>query len=266
MQRDSLLYGQYVSILKEELRPAMGCTEPIALAYAGAKATQLLGTLPERVCIAVSGNIIKNVKSVVVPNTGGLRGIAAAVCAGIVAGDPERELEVIRYVTQAQQTRLRQYLQQVPVELSPAPSDLIFDIDLTVYAGEDQARVRIVNHHTNLVHLSRNDQVLLDRPVVETSEDRLTDKSCLSIEKIVEFADSLEISDVEEYILRQIEYNMAIAKAGLEGNWGANIGTVILRRQGSSLEKRACAYAAAGSDARMSGCEKPVIILSGSGN
>ena len=266
MQRDSLLYGQYVSILKEELRPAMGCTEPIALAYAGAKATQLLGTLPERVCIAVSGNIIKNVKSVVVPNTGGLRGIAAAVCAGIVAGDPERELEVIRYVTQAQQTQLRQYLQQVPVELSPAPSDLIFDIDLTVYAGEDQARVRIVNHHTNLVHLSRNDQVLLDRPVVETSEDRLTDKSCLSIEKIVEFADSLQISDVEEYILRQIEYNMAIAKAGLEGNWGANIGTVILRRQGSSLEKRACAYAAAGSDARMSGCEKPVIILSGSGN
>ena len=266
MERSSLLYQQYISILKEELRPAMGCTEPIALAYAGAKAAQLLGRLPEQVQVLVSGNIIKNVKSVVVPNTGGLRGIAAAVCAGIIAGDPDRELEVISTVTAAQQTQLRSYLDTVSLSILPSPSSLVFDIDLTVRAGADSARVRIVNHHTNIVYLSKNQEILLELPIVETSEDHLTDKSCLSIEKIVEFADCVDISQVQEVILRQIQYNMDIARTGLEGSWGANVGSVILRRQGSSLEKRACAYAAAGSDARMSGCEKPVIILSGSGN
>ena len=266
MERDSILYQQYVSILKEELRPAMGCTEPIALAYAGALARQLLGAEPEKVLVAVSGNIIKNVKSVVVPNTGGLRGIAAAVCAGIVAGNPDRELEVISQVTSAQQLQLRQYLDQVSCTITPSDSSLIFDIDITVIAGQNSARVRIINHHTNVVYLRKNEEVLRNLPITEASEDRLTDKSCLSIEKIVEFADCLDIGDVREYVSRQIQYNMDIARAGLEGNWGANIGSVILRRQGASLEKRACAWAAAGSDARMSGCEKPVIIISGSGN
>ena len=266
MERDSILYQQYISILKEELRPAMGCTEPIALAYAGALARRLLGAEPEKVLVAVSGNIIKNVKSVVVPNTGGLRGIAAAVCAGIVAGDPKRELQVISEVSLEQQTRLRQFMDTVSCTITPSNSSLVFDIDITVSLGEDSARVRIVNHHTNLVYQRKNEEVLLDLPITETSEDHLTDKSCLSIEKIVEFADSLDIEDVREYVTKQIEYNMDIAKAGLEGNWGANIGSVILCRQGASLEKRACAWAAAGSDARMSGCEKPVIIISGSGN
>jgi L-cysteine desulfidase len=148
----------------------------------------------------------------------------------------------------------------------PSDSSLVFDIDITLLRGDESARVRIVNHHTNVVYQRKNDTVLLELPITETSEDHLTDKSCLTIEKIVEFADSLEIEDVREYVSKQIAYNMDIAKAGLEGNWGANIGSVILRRQGASLEKRACAWAAAGSDARMSGCEKPVIILSGSGN
>ena len=266
MERDSILYQQYIAILKEELRPAMGCTEPIALAYAGALARRLLGAEPEKVLVAVSGNIIKNVKSVVVPNTGGLRGIAAAVCAGIVAGDPDRELQVISQVSLVQQTHLRQFMDTVSCTIVPSESSLVFDIDITVSAGQDSARVRIVNHHTNVVYQRKNDQILLDLPITEASEDHLTDKSCLSIEKIVEFADCLQIEDVREYVLTQIQYNMDIAKAGLEGNWGANIGSVILRRQGASLEKRACAWAAAGSDARMSGCEKPVIIISGSGN
>ena len=266
MEKDSILYRQYLNILAEELRPAMGCTEPIALAYAGAKARELLGCLPEKVLVTVSGNIIKNVKSVVVPNTGGLRGIAAAVCAGIVAGKAERELQVISQVTEEQCQQLRQFLETTDCTIEPSSSELIFDIDITLYHGNDRARVRIINHHTNIVHMSRNEQVLLDLPVAESSEDRLTDKSCLTIEKIVEFADCVDPDDIRELIGRQIEYNMDIAKAGLEGNWGANIGSVILRRQGASLEKRACAYAAAGSDARMSGCEKPVIILSGSGN
>ena len=266
MERDSILYQQYISILKEELRPAMGCTEPIALAYAGALARKLLGAEPEKLLVAVSGNIIKNVKSVVVPNTGGLRGIAAAVCAGIVAGDPHRELQVISQVSQDQQRQLRQFMDSVECTIVPSDSTLVFDIDITVSKGQDTAQVRIVNHHTNLVYMRKNDDVQLNLPVTEASEDHLTDKSCLSIEKIVEFADSLDIEDVREFVGRQIEYNMDIAKAGLDGNWGANIGSVILRRQGESLAKQACAWAAAGSDARMSGCEKPVIIISGSGN
>ena len=266
MERGDHLYRQYIAILEEELRPAMGCTEPIALAYAGAKGRALLGHLPEKIDVAVSGNIIKNVKSVVVPNTGGLRGIAAAVCAGVVAGSPEKELEVISHVSAEQQAALREFMGTVDILIHPADSDLVFDIDLTLYRGDTSARVRIVNHHTNIVYLRKNDEVLLDLPVEESSEDHLTDKSCLSIEKIVEFADVLDVEDVRGCVGRQIEYNMAIAHAGLEGNWGANIGRVILHQQGKSLEKRACAHAAAGSDARMSGCEMPVIILSGSGN
>ena len=267
MKRGDHLYQQYISILKEELRPAMGCTEPIALAYAAAKARQVLDAVPCRVEAYVSGNIIKNVKSVVVPNTGGLRGIAAAICAGIVAGDADKELQVISRVTDTQRSDLKAYMQEAEVDIAPSESELVFDIDLTLHAPSgDRVRLRIVNHHTNIVLIQKNEDILLELPVTESSEDNLTDKTCLSIEKIVEFADALDIEDIRDCVGRQIEYNMAIANAGLEGNWGANIGRVILRQQGKSLEKKACAYAAAGSDARMSGCEKPVIILSGSGN
>lgn len=266
MQHGDTLYQQFVAILQEELRPAMGCTEPIALAYAGAKARQILGTLPQQIDVLVSGNIIKNVKSVVVPNTGGLRGIAAAVCAGMVAGNADRQLEVIATVSSEQQQQLKQYLTQVTVNIAPSPSDLIFDIDITLRSACDSVRVRIVNHHTNIVHLSRNDEILLDLPVEESSEDHLTDKSCLTIERIVDFVEVLDVEDVRDSVGRQIQYNMAIAKEGLKHSWGANIGSVILHQQGTSDSRRAAAYAAAGSDARMSGCEMPVIILSGSGN
>ena len=266
MVRGDALYQQFVAILKEELRPAMGCTEPIALAYAGAKAREVLGVMPERIDVLVSGNIIKNVKSVVVPNTGGLRGIASAVCAGVVAGDASKQLEVIASVSKEKQLALKEYMGEVTINISPAESELVFDIDLTLYAGADTARVRIVNHHTNIVHISRNGQVQVDMPVEESSEDNLTDKTCLSIERIVEFAEVLDVADVKEFVGRQLEYNVAIAKEGLAGNWGANIGSVILNQQGTADNRRAAAWAAAGSDARMSGCEMPVIILSGSGN
>jgi L-cysteine desulfidase len=266
VERGSLLYRQYIAILEEELRPAMGCTEPIALAYAAAKAREVLGAIPHRVEAHVSGNIIKNVKSVVVPNTGGLRGIAAAICAGIVAGDAKKELQVISSVSDEQRIALAEYLSTAQVDIFPSESDLVFDIDLILYAEQNHVRLRITNHHTNIVLIQKNDEIILELPITESSDDNLTDKSCLSIERIIEFADALDVEDVRSSMGRQIEYNMAISNAGLEGNWGANIGRVILRRQGTSLEKRACAYAAAGSDARMSGCEKPVIILSGSGN
>ena len=260
------LYQKYIAILQEELRPAMGCTEPIALAYAGAKARQVLGALPDRVRLAVSGNIIKNVKSVVVPNTGGQRGMAAALCAGIVAGDPDRELQVISQVPAAMHETIRTYRDTVNLEIVPAESTLVFDIDLRVFAGADQVRLRIVNNHTNIVCIEKNGEKLLDLPVSESSEDHLTDKSCLNVASIVEFADCLNVEDVRPFVGEQIRCNMEIAQEGLNGNWGANIGQVILRRQGGSLEKKAAAYAAAGSDARMSGCEKPVVIVSGSGN
>ena len=266
MTRSDALYKQFIAILEEELRPAMGCTEPIALAYAGARARDVLGKLPERIDVKVSGNIIKNVKSVVVPNTGGLRGIAAAVCAGVVAGESAKVLEVIASVSKEKQAELKEYMTQVEMNIEPSDAELVFDIDLTLYAGEDKARVRIVNHHTNIVQISRNADVQLELPIEESSEDNLTDKTCLSIERIVEFADALDVEDVRASVGRQIEYNLAIAREGLRNDWGANIGTVILNQQGTANNRKAAAWAAAGSDARMSGCEMPVIILSGSGN
>ena len=266
MKKGDHLYQQYVNILHEELRPAMGCTEPIALAYAGAKARQVLGATPEKVDVRVSGNIIKNVKSVIVPNTGGLHGIGPAVCAGIVAGDADKVLEVISCVTDEQRKALAEFIAAAQVQIEPATSGMVFDIDITLTAGQNQVRLRIVNHHTNIVLIEKNGEKLLDLPVEESSEDHLTDKSCLNIESIVEFADCVDIADIEEVVGRQIRYNLAIAEEGIRNNWGANIGSVLLRHQKDLLSKRAAAYAAAGSDARMSGCEMPVIILSGSGN
>ena len=266
MNKEDIVYRQYLDILREELRPAMGCTEPIALAYAGAKARQLLGSLPERIEAFVSGNIIKNVKSVIVPNTGGLHGIGPAICAGVVAGDPEQQLQVISRVTDAQRAQLAEFMDAVQLQIHPAQSELIFDIDLRMWAGAEYVRLRIVNHHTNIAYMEKNSKILLQHPITEASEDQLTDKSCLTIQRIVEFADCLDVEDVRSLVGEQIRCNMAIAREGLTNNWGANIGSVILARQGQLLCKQAAAYAAAGSDARMSGCEMPVIILSGSGN
>ena len=156
MQRGDELYQQYLNILAEELRPAMGCTEPIALAYAGAKARQVLGRQPDKVRLFVSGNIIKNVKSVVVPNTGGLHGMAAALCAGIVAGDADRELQVISNVPRDAHARIKEYMEQLDLDIQPSYSELVFDIDVFEYSGEDVVRLRIINHHTNIVTIEKN--------------------------------------------------------------------------------------------------------------
>ena len=266
MKKGDQLYQQYVDILKEELRPAMGCTEPIALAYAGAKARQLLGALPEKIRLFVSGNIIKNVKSVVVPNTGGLHGMEAAVCAGIVAGDADKELQVISRIPREQHASIRSYMETVDMQIQPSDSALVFDIDLHLYAGADSVRLRIINHHTNIVLLQKNQQILLEQPIAESSEDHLTDKSCLTVEKIVEFVNMLDVDDIRDVVGGQVACNLDIAEEGLRNSWGANVGSVILKHQGDTVAKKACAWAAAGSDARMSGCEKPVIIVSGSGN
>ena len=258
-------YQNFVQILTEELIPAMGCTEPIAIAYAAAKAREVLGALPTEMTVEVSGNIIKNVKSVVVPHTGGLRGIVSAAAAGAVAGQANRELEVISDVTDKQIEDIKEYLQSATIEVRHAETPHIFDIMITARRDGCSAFVRIAEHHTNLVCIRKNDEILFEKQI-EEKENGLTDRKCLSIEKIIEFADCVDTSDVAAVLERQIEYNMAIAEEGLANPYGANIGKTLLKNHGSDLAYKMRAYAAAASDARMNGCEKPVIINSGSGN
>ena len=264
MERHDKTYEQFIRIMEEELKPAMGCTEPIAIAYAAAKAREVLGKKPEMLLIEVSGNIIKNVKSVVVPHTGGLRGIPAAAAAGAAAGDAERELEVISNVTEDGIAAMREFLNTVPIEVRFAETPHIFDIMITAYAGEDSSFVRIVEYHTNIVCVKKNGKTLFEKETVEQA-DGLTDRSCLSIERIVEFGDLVDLKDVRELLERQINYNMAIAEEGLKHNYGANVGKTLLA-QGSDIRMKCRAWAAAASDARMNGCEMPVVINSGSGN
>ena len=265
MERNDQNYEKCIQILEEELLPAMGCTEPISIAYAAAVARETLGELPDRVVIEASGNVIKNVKSVVVPNTGHLKGIPAAAAAGIVAGDAGKQLEVIAQVTPEQQKEIQAYLERTPIEVKLADSPLIFDIIITVYRGEESAKVRISKYHTNVVTVEKNGQVLRSQPVQEDS-DGLTDRSFLSVELILDFANCVELDRVKPLLQRQVEYNMAIAQEGLRGDYGANVGSTLLKYDGDSVKTRAKAMAAAGSDARMNGCELPVIINSGSGN
>jgi L-cysteine desulfidase len=260
------LYHAYVDILKEELIPAMGCTEPIAVAYAAAIAAKTLGTLPEDVDICVSGNIIKNVKSVIVPNTGGLKGLNAAAAAGIAAGDPDRELQVISAVTPEQTKEIAKFLDTAHFAVRRSESGLVFDIEITVSAGGHWASCRIAGFHTNVISIKKDGAVLLEKEYCEAGGERKTDRSLLTVEKIVEFADALDAADVKETLGRQIEYNMAIAEEGMKGSYGANIGKTLVAAYGSSVWVRAKAMAAAGSDARMNGCELPVVINSGSGN
>jgi len=259
-------YRAYVEILREELVPAMGCTEPIAIAYAAAAARERLGCLPEQAVIAVSGNIIKNVKSVVVPHTGGLRGIEAAAAAGIVAGRAERRLEVLSDVTPEQIQAIGVFLQQADIRVEHLDTPHIFDIQITLRRGGDSAMARIVGNHTNLVTLSVNGRLLVDRPCEESRGSHKTDRSLLNVQEIVEFADMVEIADIREVLDRQIACNWAIAEEGMRHSYGANIGKVLRDAYGASVHNRARYMAAAGSDARMNGCELPVIINSGSGN
>ena len=256
---------QIRQILEEELLPAMGCTEPIAIAYAAAKARQLLGREPERLLVEVSGNILKNVKSVVVPHTGGLRGIRAAALAGALIGDPDAELEVLSRVSREQIASLAPALERVTVEVRFADTPHIFDIMVHAFAGEDSAFVRIAGHHTNLVCLRRNGETLLSKPLDAPREEE-TDRSVLTVERIVAFAEQAELDPVRPLLERQIEYNMAIAEEGLRNSYGANIGKTLLKGHEDCLDYQMRAYAAAASDARMSGCELPVVINSGSGN
>ena len=256
----------YINILREELIPATGCTEPIAIAYGAAKLRETLGQVPEKILAEVSGNIIKNVKSVIVPNTGGLKGIQAAIAAGVVAGEADQLLQVISRVPQEAHAEIARYTRETPVEIVCADTPRLLDIRLTGWAGDHSALVHIANSHSNIVRIEKDGGVLLEKPLTDSAEDSLTDKSLLNVADILAFADTVDLSLVSEFIDRQIDYNTAIAREGLEHDWGANIGSVLLKDYPADIKTEAKAWAAAGSDARMSGCEMPVVILSGSGN
>ena len=266
MEKTNEKYAAYIQILNEELVPAMGCTEPIALAYAAAKAREVLGGMPDSVEIGASGSIIKNVKSVIVPNTNHLKGIPAAATAGIIAGKAEKELEVIAEVTEEETVRMAEFLKTVPISVEHIDNGVTFDIIVVVKKGDSCAKVRIANYHTNIVLVEKDGKKLTDIPVEGETEEGLTDRSLLNMEDIWDFINSVDIDDIREVIGRQIAYNTAIADEGMKGNYGANIGSVLLDTYGDDVRTRAKARAAAGSDARMNGCELPVIINAGSGN
>ena len=258
----------YISILKEELLVAMGCTEPISIAYGAAILRKTLGQEPEEIGAQLSGNIIKNVKSVIVPATGGLHGIEAAVAAGIVANAPEKELEVLSVLTQERQGEVAKFLERCPIAVEEMDSIHAFDLQLMGTAAGHKALVRIAKNHTNVVRVELDGQDLTAahmRSVLE-EEATQTDRSILNVKDIVTFAETVDLAQVKPLLERQINMNMAIAEEGLRGEYGASIGKVLYADGKASVRDRARAYAAAGSDARMSGCEMPVGIVSGSGN
>lgn len=267
MEKSDKLYARYVQILKEELLPAMGCTEPIAVAFAAAKAREILGTLPERTVVEASGNLIKNVKSVTVPNTDGMKGIEAAVAAGMIAGRAEKRLEVISKVSASEKRAIAAYVKEKEIKVRIAQSDLVFDLAVTVFSSSDTAKIRIVDEHTNIVLIEKNDEKIFEKRLAGEYMEEETKKDILTVDRILDFAKTCDLEDVKSVLKRQIQYNSAIAEEDLKKPWGANIGRLIWEyNDHTDVRVRAKAKAAAGSDARMSGCEMPAVINAGSGN
>ncbi|MEG0270589.1 MAG: L-serine ammonia-lyase, iron-sulfur-dependent, subunit alpha [Clostridia bacterium] len=260
-------YSAYLNVLRNHLRPAMGCTEPIAIAYAAATAVNALGKIPERAEVLASGNIIKNARSVTVPNTGGKKGIEAACAAGMIAGDASKELQVISCVSKEQQAEIEIFLQKNVITVDVKPDARLFDIVVTVYNGQDVASARIADRHTNVVTVSKNGEALTTGALGDENQASDPNEALLRIEDIFDFANSCELSQISDLLDKQIELNRRIAHEGMEHSWGACVGRVLLEsNDATDVRVRAKAYAAAGSDARMSGCELPVMINSGSGN
>ena len=260
------IYQEYITILREELVPAMGCTEPIALAFAGAKCREVLGCLPDRVEVKASGSIIKNVKSVIVPNTNKLRGIPVAIAAGIVGGKSSLQMQVIAEMEEEQIAAIGKFVDTVPIKVEALDEGHVFDILAKLYAGDDCVTIRIMDYHTNIVYLDKNGEVLIENLPEATAISVDKEKKVLSMKGIWEFANTVKIEDVEDIIQRQMDCNWAIAMEGMTNHYGANIGKVLMDSYGKSTPNLACAMAAAGSDARMNGCEMPVVVNSGSGN
>ncbi len=264
----SLTKSTYEAILRAELRPAMGCTEPIAIAYASSILAELLCGVPEEIDARFSGNIIKNVKSVIVPATGGRHGIEAAVAAGLVSSRPDKRLEVLTVLSAEDGARIDAVMKACRITVNKLNTGCSFELELYGVRDGHNATVKISGAHTNVTEASLDGNLHTDKynqiTIVEESGEE-PDYSLLNVQDIVSYADEVELDSVRPYLENQLELNMAIAKEGLSGEWGAQIGRVMLS-MGDDVSRRARAYAAAGSDARMSGCEKPVCIISGSGN
>ena len=265
------IYNEYVTILESELVPALGCTEPIALAYAAAKAKEVLGKMPDHITMRCSGNIIKNVKGVKVPNSGGMKGVEAAAVLGITGGDPSQALEVLEHVTDREIDEAEKLLKAGFCDC--VLKDDVANLYIEAYAvckktEKSEALVVIEDEHTNITHIEKDGQVLFHKEKKEYCQERekTPDKSLLNLEDIITFANEVQITDVEKVLGRQIKYNTRIAEEGLRNPWGAQVGRVVLEEFGEDVKWRAVAKASAGSDARMSGCALPVIIKSGSGN
>lgn len=258
------IYQTYCEILRSELKPAMGCTEPIAIALTAAKAALYMHEEITSVEVCASGNIIKNVKSVIVPHTGGLRGIQAAAAAGIVAGNAEKELEVLADITTIQHSKIKDFLKQTPIAVSEASTPYVLDIGVTLHSTHHTVYARTAQYHTGLCQITIDGKSFFERPIPQTTSS--IDHSVLSMQDIIAFADTCNLEDVKDILDQQIAYNMAISEEGIKGKYGAAIGRTLLMAYGDSVHNRAKAMAAAGSDARMNGCELPVVINSGSGN
>ena len=255
----------YIKILNGELMPAMGCTDPIVIAYCAAKAKEVLGCMPDKLDLQVSGNLVKNAKCVVVPNTGGLIGMRAAAAAGLVGGDPAVALEVLSAVSAEQKAEIRSYMEQAEINIRATDGKETLEVIATVYGGGHSAKCRIARSYSNVVLLEKDEQVLFESPLSD-SPGGGPDKSVLRVTDIVEFARTVDLSLVEGALKRQVEYNMNAAKAGFEGDWGGCVGKTILKNCLDSIRTKAVAAAAAGIDARMGGCTVPIIIIAGSGD
>ena len=267
MERNSVTYRTYVEILERELIRAMGCTEPIAIAYCAAKARSILGELPEKVEISASGNIIKNVKSVVVPNTEGRRGIEVAASVGVLGGDAEAGLLVIADIPQGIKDHIEAYCDIADIQVEPMESESLLDVEISTWASGHCAKVHIKDEHTNIVSIEKDGEVIFRKSDANKAdaEDDL-DYDLLTIKDIFDFATTCDLSDVKDILDNQIACNKAIAEKGIKEDFGANIGKILLKADPDSVRTKAKAMAAAGSDARMGGCELPVVINSGSGN
>ncbi|MDD3704567.1 MAG: L-serine ammonia-lyase, iron-sulfur-dependent, subunit alpha [Clostridiaceae bacterium] len=257
----------YILILKSELIEALGCTEPIAIAYATAKAKSVLGKSPERLEVGCSGNIVKNVKGVVVPNTGGLIGIDAAAIAGVIGGDADRGLQVLESVKKEQYSIIKELTEGDFCKVYHLKGVDKLYIEAKVYAGNESAEVYIEDAHTNIVKIVKNGKILFENKSGDCNDPKLAgDKTLLNVKDIIEFADSVDLGILNELLERQVKVNTAIAEEGIRNDYGVSVGKTLLENYGSDVTVRARAMAAAGSDARMSGCSLPVVINSGSGN
>lgn len=259
-------YTDYSRLLRSELILARGCTEPIALAYAGAKAREVLGTMPEHCHVKCSGNIIKNVSGVIVPKSGGLRGVDVAVTLGIIGGTASFELDVLRSVTEEHAKQIEEKLQQnfCTCELAEGVENLYLQVEVS--AGNMNALVEISRYHTNITRIEKNHEILFQKEDKE-EQDIHSVKQKLCVEDILNYADSVNLEEIRSTLEQQIACNSEIAREGVQGNWGAQIGRTLLEKRPQELfSVRAAALAAAGSDARMNGCDLPVVINSGSGN